>query len=61
MNDLVLAFHKLQYPISHKSINILINNGAVTSEDILQHIDKMKDLYCASTELENEIVIPKVD
>ncbi|MNU02391.1 hypothetical protein D3C72_2460800 [compost metagenome] len=57
----MLVFHKLQYPISHKSINILINNGAVTSEDILQHIDKMKDLYCASTELENEIVIPKVD
>lgn len=58
MNNLVLFFYKIQYPLSHKSINILINDGSVNFSDILNHVATMKKLYSSSTEIENEIIYP---
>lgn len=58
-NDIVLLYHKFSYPISHKSINILINDGKVSDKDIIKHIEKLGALYHDSTHLENEIYLGK--
>lgn len=57
LNDLAREFEDLSYPLSNKSLNILVNNGRVTDIDILTHIHKMKELTFGIGELENEIVL----
>lgn len=56
-NKLIFNFYEVYYPVSHKSINILINNGDVTDVDILKHMKNMQRLYKENTCIENEICI----
>jgi UDP-N-acetylmuramate dehydrogenase len=59
-NNVTLKYHNIVYPLSHKSINILINTGGVTSMDILNHIETMTRLYAADTQIENEVYVDNV-
>ena len=56
LNNLIIKHENIKYPMSHKSVNILLNDGQVTDNDIIAHIIKMKSLVEEAGELENEIV-----
>lgn len=45
------------YVPSVKSMNILINDGCASTEDILEYMGAIRDLLPSETQLENEIVL----
>lgn len=56
-NWLVAQFYVIEYPLSHKSINILINDGLKNDAEIVKHAEKLGLLYGVGTQIENEIYI----
>jgi UDP-N-acetylmuramate dehydrogenase len=56
LNDLFIKFESVEYPTSHKSINILVNDGEITDQRILNHLIKMANLSKKVGEIENEVV-----
>ncbi|HHP0481234.1 TPA: UDP-N-acetylmuramate dehydrogenase [Vibrio campbellii] len=56
-NLLVNKYYSVNHPLSHKSINILINTGEVDDYSIIEHTVKMKELFKSETSIENEIYI----
>ena len=56
-NWLVKFFYKIEYPLSHKSINILINDGLKSDDEIIRHAKNLGCLYGINTKIENEIYI----
>lgn len=51
---------QLSYPLSHKSINILINTGDNSGINIIEHLGKMKSIYGTGAEVENEIMFDSI-
>jgi UDP-N-acetylmuramate dehydrogenase len=57
LNALVKKYENIEYPTSHKSMNILVNDGEISDLDVIEHLLKMKALIKDGGELENEIVV----
>ncbi|SMY35614.1 UDP-N-acetylenolpyruvoylglucosamine reductase [Photobacterium malacitanum] len=56
LNKMAIKYNEnITYPLSHKSINILVNNGLVKYEDIEKHILNMSKIY-NNYSIENEII-----
>jgi UDP-N-acetylmuramate dehydrogenase len=60
LNGLFVKSENIEFPISHKSINILVNDGEITDEKILNHLIKMGTLAKKVGEIENEVVFKSV-
>jgi UDP-N-acetylmuramate dehydrogenase len=56
LNKLFKKFSGLTLRHSHKSMNILVNDGTLTDEKILEHLRKMSEIVGDAGELENELV-----
>lgn len=56
LNNYFAKVESITYPYSHKSMNILINDGSITDIKLINHIIKMKSLVDDIGELENELI-----